>query len=496
MTIKETARRQAAKRMPPKPAKGKAPARKGKKAPLPSGSKTQALSPPGSIRVRMYRVGFGDFFLLTVPTTSGPQHILIDCGVHGGDIGTMADCVTDLVAVTNRKLALVILTHYHADHLSGFATQSDEFAKFQVGGVWITNRLDPNDKSSTAFMAQLTTLAGQLRLHLQLRLSLELEADARTAAEEALAKVDNALGFGFGIAAGINAKALALLRNGFANKPPVHYYQAGDRPELPESLKGAITAEILSPSPRDSQGEFAADDDKAEQYFEAASETGLPDTSPFKPFIRDWPASASDYPQQAFRPWRSPAEMEKALRALQPDALAAAASLVDGTLNNQSLVVLFTVKGRKLLFVGDAQWGNWSYWLYGKKVRGQAPAITDSASKILGSIDFYKVGHHGSTNANPIPAVSAMPKSFAAMCSTETGYPSKKRTHGSIERKTEVPRIPLIEALEKQSGNRLVRSDWIKAGKADASPEALSELPRLPPNFSTGDVYIDYIIPA
>ena len=459
-----------------------------------SGSKKKAADASGSIRVRMYRVGFGDFFLLTVPTSGGPQHILVDCGVHAGNIGSMADCVADLSAVTNRKLALVILTHYHADHLSGFATQSAEFAKYQVGAVWITNRLDPNDKHSMAFLSRLTTLATQLRVQLQLRLNLALDDDERAAAEEALAKVDNALGTGFGVSGGANAKALEVLRNGFANKPPVHYYQAGDPPDLPASLQDEITAEILSPSPKDSEGEFAAGDNKMEQYLEAASEVGVPDTRAFPPFVRKWPASASDYPRPAFRPWHSPSEMEKALDALQPDALAAAASLVDGTLNNQSLVVLFTVKGKKLLFVGDAQWGNWSYWLYGKEVKGQAPAIVDRAAKILGSIDFYKVGHHGSTNATPIPAVGAMPKSFAAMCSTETGYPSKKRTYGSIAKKTEVPRIPLMEALEKQSGKRLVRSDWIKVGDAVASPEAQGQLAKLPTGFSAGDVYIDYVL--
>ena len=46
----------------------------------------------------MYRVGFGDFFLLTVPSDDGPQHILIDCGVtpgktKKGDIGTIKDAV-------------------------------------------------------------------------------------------------------------------------------------------------------------------------------------------------------------------------------------------------------------------------------------------------------------------------------------------------------------------------------------------------------------------
>ena len=56
------------------------------------------------LRVRMYRVGFGDFFLLTVPTKSaGPQHILIDCGVHAGNIGSMPDCVADLIAVTRAQ---------------------------------------------------------------------------------------------------------------------------------------------------------------------------------------------------------------------------------------------------------------------------------------------------------------------------------------------------------------------------------------------------------
>ena len=46
----------------------------------------------------MYRVGFGDFFLITVPSKDGPQHILIDCGVtHGktgkGDIATIKTAV-------------------------------------------------------------------------------------------------------------------------------------------------------------------------------------------------------------------------------------------------------------------------------------------------------------------------------------------------------------------------------------------------------------------
>jgi len=94
-----------------------------------SASRAKPAAKGAAIRVRMYRVGFGDFFLLTVPGKAGPQHILIDCGVHAGNIKSMPDCVADLAEATGGKLALVIVTHYHADHLSGFATQSDAFAK-------------------------------------------------------------------------------------------------------------------------------------------------------------------------------------------------------------------------------------------------------------------------------------------------------------------------------------------------------------------------------
>ena len=124
------------------------------------------VQPANVLRVRMYRVGFGDFFLVTVPTTDGPQHILIDCGVHAANIHSMPQCVVDLVDVTQRKLALVVVTHDHADHLSGFATHHDVFATFDVGAVWITNRLDPGDGRAAASRRRMTALATALRFRL------------------------------------------------------------------------------------------------------------------------------------------------------------------------------------------------------------------------------------------------------------------------------------------------------------------------------------------
>jgi len=452
----------------------------------------------GQLRVRMYRIGFGDFFLVTVPTGTGPAHILIDCGVHAANIGTMDACVKDLAKETGGKLALVIATHFHADHLSGFASNYDDFAKFQVDAVWITNRLDPGNSDAAKFHAQVTSLAEQARLRLGAR---DDQQDPATA--QALYKVQNALGIQMGAAAaggGSNAKALKLLTQGFKNKPTPRYYQGGDDPELPPVLKGAITAQLLGPAPKDQATTFSGTDNKQNQYLTAMAETGVPETEGFFPFEKRWPATSADYPDDAFRSYRTeeeiekklkgtPADLEAALEAAQPDTMLALADAIDGTLNNQSLVVLFTCQGKKLLFVGDAQWGNWSYWLYGKAVTGKDSGITKNAKDILGSIDFYKVGHHGSTNANPIPAVAAITNKCAAMCSTATG------AYGNPDKKTEVPRTALMDALEKKIGNKLVRSDWIQAGSVKPDPEAKSELAKLPENFSTGDLYVDYIFP-
>ena len=144
----------------------------------------------------------------------------------------------------------------------------------------------------------------------------------------------------------------------------------------------------------------------------------------------------------------------------QPDMLAAAADKVETFLNNQSLVVLFKFGGKNLLFVGDAQAGNWENWLYAIDEPNRDPTkigdLKTDSREILRTIDFYKVGHHGSTNATPIQVVDAMntkhaANGFVAMCSTQAD------TFGNPDNDSEVPRVPLMDALG--AGCALVRSD-------------------------------------
>src|SRR5215813_5489821 len=63
---------------------------------------------------------------------------------------------------------------------------------------------------------------------------------------------------------------------------------------------------------------------------------------------------------------------------------------LDQEMNNTSVILLFQVGKKKLLFPGDAQKENWQYALSQKKYL-----------KALRSVNLYKVGHHGSLNATP-----------------------------------------------------------------------------------------------
>ena len=110
----------------------------------------------------MYRVGFGDCFLVTLPLTGGGvRHVLVDCGVHAkGNIGTIDEVVDDIAAVTDKKLAIVIATHAHQDHISGFDPQ--KFGKFEIGEVWMPWSEDPNDPKAAKLKKKHVALAQQL----------------------------------------------------------------------------------------------------------------------------------------------------------------------------------------------------------------------------------------------------------------------------------------------------------------------------------------------
>lgn len=464
------------------------------------------------LRVRMYRVGFGDFFLVIVPTKKGDQHILIDCGVFKGtsgtgDIGSIVEAVEDMFKTTNGHLALVIMTHRHADHIAGFS-KAERFKDFTASMVWMPYWEQFNDDKDKGAAHNL-----QLDIHeLAENLALQFRGRADDDAKEALAQLGNATGIeDFNAAAkgkkkaGSNAVALDLLKNHLgSNGKNVRYYSAGDKAELPDELEG-LKATILGPPPEKARAFLSLMDLKkgVGQYLDSITDTD-DGPAPIQPFPREWTGDAlKHYPTQDVRGF--PIDYKQCIQDVnnaQPDMLAAAASKIENFLNNQSLVVLFEFDGKKLLFAGDAQGGNWEYWLFKTDAPQKDPTkagdIIETSKELLQTIDFYKVGHHGSTNATPIQAVEAAiarsksSKGFVSMCSTEDGV------YGNPKKETEVPRTKLMEVLHADSC--LVRSDAIAITITDADKKKKTiaarkgvELPKPKVGkLSKAELYLEY----
>jgi len=140
---------------------------------------------------------------------------------------------------------------------------------------------------------------------------------------------------------------------------------------------------------------------------------------------------------------------------------------LDQAINNTSLVTLFQYRGQYLLFPGDAQYGNWKYWI-----------DQEGSDQVLSRVSFYKVSHHGSVNATPKDALEKMTTGkFAAMLSTQNSpWPS-------------IPEPKLLEALERKASRRVVRSDSLPVSGAPNVAMA-----RLPQGFAKGDLWYDYLV--
>jgi len=88
------------------------------------------------INVHMYRVGFGDCFLVTFGSTEPKYRILFDCGRHAGSTpveeeelafeSVIAQLINDIPKTAEegqdvRRIDIIVVTHRHRDHVHGFS---------------------------------------------------------------------------------------------------------------------------------------------------------------------------------------------------------------------------------------------------------------------------------------------------------------------------------------------------------------------------------------
>lgn len=111
-------------------------------------------APDSGVKVRMYRHGHGDCFLLAFPNeecADRPVFVLIDCGIKpGSKVNKNIDEIIDHIAdSTDNHIDVVVITHEHQDHVSAFTKKKNGkhvFDKITFDHCWLAWTEDGTDE--------------------------------------------------------------------------------------------------------------------------------------------------------------------------------------------------------------------------------------------------------------------------------------------------------------------------------------------------------------
>ncbi len=504
------------------------------------------LTDDSGVKVRMFRQGHGDCFLLALPREGGgdPVYVLIDCGYKPGSPAylnegqTIEDIIEQIGEATDFHLDLVVITHEHQDHVNGFWKENDPYFKdFQIDEAWMAWTEDPKDEVANELRERhKDVLLGLVDARRQLALAAG-EDDPAVQRLDSLFTLelgggDEVLPMAAVLAAAKdpeksgNKQSMKLVKDKARQHRGVKYLLPGEKPrKVPRSA--GIRVFTLGP-PRKPDLLLQEDPVGAEGFprqsgahglsFRAAvASAELPDEKRPAPFSSRHCVrldTALGEPESFFVAHygqKNEGESDEndievpdnaRWRRIDDEWLYSAESLAltmnDGV-NNTSLVLAFELPASKkiLLFVGDAQRGNWISWTEHKWKEGDQ---TITARDLLGRTVLYKVGHHGSHNAtlagetgNDYANLSWMGQGefageFTAMITAVNEWAVK------VKPKPWIHPLPSIRrALLKKAQGRVFQMDIDRPKKPANVPDETWEEFQSRAVFEK--LYFDYVIP-
>ena len=423
------------------------------------------------IKVRMYRQGLGDCFLITIPRKNGTAfYAVIDCGVILGtkdSTKVMTEVVEHIIQTTGGHVDLVVATHEHWDHISGFNQAREIWTdknRLTVGQVWLSWAENKNHPLASKLREQ----RNALKLALQ-----AATARMRLAGDESAAQdVINLMDF-FG-AAGTTADALEVVKGLSEN---VRYCTPQDPPV---SIEGTdVKVYVLGPPPDEKLiKKYNPSKREPETYgmdsinnYLNAFQGALSDTNVATPFDEGFQIPLNIARQMPFfqqHYWgedaADSAEKSQAWRRIDASWLDSSSSLalqLDSATNNTCLVLAFELgDGDVLLFAADAQVGNWLSW---QDLKWQVNGTEVTGPDLLQRTIFYKVGHHGSHNA------TLRELGLEKMKSLQLAFVPVNREMAIKKRWHQMPLNQLMTRLNEMTEERVVRSDSEIPAKLSAS---------------------------
>lgn len=353
------------------------------------------------VTVRTYRHGLGDCHLVTLYGTRGSTfRILIDCGVILGTKSAaekMTKVMEDILQVSDGKVDLLVVTHEHWDHVSGFLQAKESFAKLQAEEIWMGWTENPDDKD--AKILRVTREADLLKLQAA-AMQMHINDPKGESILTSMLEFFGAVGTGMS-----TKKAMQAVRSKETKK--LRYCDPADPPTTLSNFKAQIY--VLGP-PRQMNFLKKISSSKSPTQTETYSMAALAFDATVGPLFGD---ASQDGNKPFTSPYRIPLAVSKSNAFFQKnywesdpwrridgawmnDADAFALAL-DNLTNNTSLVLAIDIENiGVLLFAADAQVGNWLSWS-GCKWTVNDKEIT--GVDLLKRTVFYKVGHHGSWNA-------------------------------------------------------------------------------------------------
>lgn len=387
--------------------------------------------------VRVYSVGVGDCIHVRIPggRTDGEDfHVMIDCGTRGKSavLKVALDHLKGNLPEVGgkRRLDLLLISHEHEDHIKG--VDPKWFADIAIENLWMSAAMN-RDHPQAEFKHKLHDEVAKAMRGVAER-GLALSADLQDIVSRYSIANEGAM------------DALTKDLPAANNIKPLYVHAGLSADELrPATLNGA-TFKVLGPQ---ENIDYFYLGDRAAEFVGRLSLTGghqaEGSTNAASGAARTPPnISTSDFGR---------------LKARMMSTLFAFAEEEGEVVNNTSVMLMIEWKGRRLLFVGDAEWN--SRYVEGRKNFGWNVAWRKRGEELKKPIDFLKVGHHGSTNSTPwndredgrttesseilnailpLPAKGEKAKAQAVVSTDRTKYDS-------------IPKAPLLVEIGKRVSN-------------------------------------------
>ncbi len=483
------------------------------------------MSNVDAIKFRMYNTGsVGDCLLLlfqkkNVTTFS----MLIDCGGWAAQASEISKCVEDIKTTCNGKVDLLVITHEHKDHVSGFNQARTIFDKIKFEHIWMSWVENTNDPIAGILKEHYTKKLKELKLSAENSLRRIQKASGNRNVKGAKQRLENSkknleqtlesIAFEMGMAdhKGVTKNAGKTISDAMkyikSRKKP-DYKNPG---EVITDVKGAegIKFYVLGPPKDEDQVFLKKDAIKDEMYHLALS----PDTLKFSAARKIFKSGisladgTSPFHEKYFLTGAAHAGFLKEYnstdlkwRQIEDDldgTEMALTKLVNTMVNNTSLVLAieFEASGHVILLPADAQSGNWMSWHsaeVSKKLKAKGGKSTE---ELLNNTVFYKVGHHGSHNGTAsVHGLDMMKhnKLVAFMPLVQDAIPVQWGGEDNF------PAKALYNALIEKTKGRLMRTDegLVTHSKAATLRKTLSkaDAKALKTNFKKDALYCEYVI--